>query len=233
MPTWGMHLLTAKKLLNKIPKKLETSDNEFKIGNLLPDIPNGFVIKNISLNMAHSATHFENEITVGSHKEKRTDIKGFFDKYHNKFSNPLIIGYYTHLLTDAYWNNKTYGEKAILDSDKKLKGINLKNGQKLICEQEKIRKLKSDDFKLYAYTIFKKHLIDEIKYTEKIEEMLKEVNWMPLKKEDIIKTIEYIKEKIVNPESIIKSENLEYQIYSEQEIKEGIEDSIDYIIKFL
>ena len=116
MPTWGMHLLTAKKLLNKIPKKLKVSNNEFKLGNLLPDIPNGFVIKNISLNIAHSTTHFEKEIIVEGHKEKRTDIKGFFDKYHNKFNNPLIIGYYTHLLTDAYWNNKTYGEKAILDN---------------------------------------------------------------------------------------------------------------------
>ncbi len=233
MPTWGMHLLTAKKLLNKIPKKLEISSNEFKLGNLLPDIPNNYVIKDISCNISHSTTHFEKEITVGSHKEKRTDIKGFFDKYHNKFNNPLIIGYYTHLLTDSYWNNKTYGEKAILDSSKNLIGINLKNGQKLICEQEKIRKIKSDDFKLYSYTIFKKHLIDKINYTEKIEQMLKEVSWMQLKKEDIIKTIEYIKEKIENPENIVETENLKYQIYSEKEIEEGIEDSIDYIINFL
>ena len=229
MPTWGMHLYTAKKLKTKFSDTFKNTYNEFYFGNLLPDIPNGFVIKNISCNISHTKTHFDQEVNIGNHKEKRSDINGFFQKYHSKFNNPLILGYYTHLLTDTYWNNKTYNEKAILDVNKNLIGINLQNGQKFMCNKEEIRRIKSNDFKLYAYKIFKNNLVDEIKYTPDIEKFLKEITWLKLEKADIIKTIEYIKEKIIKPESILESKNLEYQIYSEKEMEENIKNSIKFI----
>lgn len=45
MPTWGMHLLVAKKL----NKKLKIKDyNLFLIGNIITDINNGYLVQNVS-----------------------------------------------------------------------------------------------------------------------------------------------------------------------------------------
>ena len=50
MPSWGMHLLVAKKLNEKI--NIEDY-NSFLIGNLIPDLNNGFVVPDISKKMKH------------------------------------------------------------------------------------------------------------------------------------------------------------------------------------
>ena len=44
MPAWGMHLLIAKKVSEKI--NIENY-NSFLIGNIVPDINNGYLIPNV------------------------------------------------------------------------------------------------------------------------------------------------------------------------------------------
>ena len=68
------------------------------LGNILPDILNGYVIKNISHKLTHNGTHFAVEVQIGNHKEHRHDIQGFYNNYYNKFNNPLLLGYYAHMI---------------------------------------------------------------------------------------------------------------------------------------
>ena len=53
MTTWAMHLLTSK----KVSKKININSNLFAFGNILPDIPNKFVVKDIRNFISHSKSH--------------------------------------------------------------------------------------------------------------------------------------------------------------------------------
>ena len=55
MPAWGIHLYTAKKINEKLKIK---NYNSFLIGNIVTDINNGYVVKNISKTKNHKETHY-------------------------------------------------------------------------------------------------------------------------------------------------------------------------------
>ena len=58
MPSWGVHLGIA----NKVLKNIDNIDkNLFMFGNVTPDINNGYVIKNVSKIIAHKITHYDGE----------------------------------------------------------------------------------------------------------------------------------------------------------------------------
>ena len=138
MPSWAIHLLTAKRLSNKI----DVDKNIFLIGNLLTDLLNGYVIKEVSSHVLHSETHFDTMTVFDGKKAKRPDLVGFKKKYGKYFlNNPLILGYYTHLATDYFWNSKTYDEYGIFNEEGKRIGVKLNNGKEKICQKEEIRKL--------------------------------------------------------------------------------------------
>lgn len=56
MPSWGIHLKIANLLSEKF---LNINKNQFMIANLLPDVNNGYVIKEISRKVNHDVTHYE------------------------------------------------------------------------------------------------------------------------------------------------------------------------------
>ena len=58
MPSWGIHLEIA----NRVYKKLENIDkNLFMFGNVMPDINNGYVIKDVNKIISHKKTHYDGE----------------------------------------------------------------------------------------------------------------------------------------------------------------------------
>lgn len=127
MPNWKIHLEVAK----KVNKKLEY-DGEylelFLLGNILPDINNGYVVKGISKKLSHTQTHFKNDID-------KTYIN-FYNEYKSCFNNPLIVGYFVHLYTDYYWTNN-YRSK-----------INKISSYDSYTKEERMS-LKHNDFKAY------------------------------------------------------------------------------------
>lgn len=116
MPTWGMHLLTAKKL----NKKLKINDyNLFLIGNIITDINNGYLVSNVSKVISHKDTHYYS----GKKNEKTGeimfyDVEKFIQDNKENLKNPLVLGYITHLLTDVYWNDLTYAKHGIRDENR-------------------------------------------------------------------------------------------------------------------
>ena len=141
MPSWGVHLGIA----NKVLKNIDNIDkNLFMFGNVTPDINNGYVIKNVSKIIAHKITHYDGE----------KDFKGyrrFYIKYAKYIQDPVILGSLTHLMTDYYYNNITYTKKAIWDEQREnIIGVKLNNGKQIKCNKEELRKLKRNDFRIYA-----------------------------------------------------------------------------------
>ena len=230
MPTWAIHLATAK----KVSEKININKNIFTFGNILPDIPNEYVVKEITHHVSHAKTHFETDILVVEHMEKRYDLRNFAEKYQSKFSNPLILGYYVHLLTDYFWNDKTYGEHGIYDEEKNRIGLVLNDGERILCSKEKARQIKTQDFKIFSKYIYDHHLADKPEYQEKIEEYLKEIDWIILEESDIQKTIAYISDRCTGKAQVLENgESTEYRIYSEKEMLELVDTSVVFILKMI
>ncbi len=85
MPSHKIHLAIAKRVNDKLNLDLDS----IMLGSVLPDICE---------NKNHSISHYQ----VG---EK--DLEGlanpdkFVEKYRDKLSNPIMIGYLIHILTDS------------------------------------------------------------------------------------------------------------------------------------
>ncbi len=227
MPTWGMHLLTAKKL----NKKLKIDDyNLFLIGNIITDINNGYLVENVLKVIPHKDTHYYSE-----KKDEKTgkimfyDVEKFIQDNKENLQNPLILGYIVHLLTDVYWNDLTYTKHGIRDENGKVIGLKLNNGQDLLGDGELRRKTKVNDFKIYTNYLYMNKLIDIPQYDEKVYDIAKSIKCISLEKEDIQKAIHYI-DVVKNG---ITSLKVEYKIFSQEEMLKNIEKCTQSILKYL
>ena len=174
MPNWKIHLEIAKRLnkkFNYTQNKLE----EFYLGNILPNINNCFIVKDISTKLEHKYTHYQDEIEIPSYKN--------FEKiYKNKiYEEPIIFGYYIHLYTDYTWNNYFYTN---FNDNEKLRGLS----------HEEKRTLKQDDFKVYNNLFIdnKPKFLNK----ENLVEKSKKIDRISINKEDIEKVEKFLDEQI-------------------------------------
>lgn len=235
MPSWGIHLAVANRVINKLENKEiklnQEEKNEFIFANVLPDINNGYVIKDINKNISHKKTHFELEEYKGNYGTKPGYIN-FYEKYKENLINPSILGYYTHLITDYYFNNTTYKEYGIYDENNNRIGIKLNTGENLIAEGEDCRKIKANDFKIFSFYLYKNRNIEIPKYDEIILKNSKKIEHVDISKEDINKTIRYIKECTDEPQKILDTAiDKNYKIYTEEELKRRVDLCVDFIIE--
>ena len=174
MPNWKIHLEIAKKI-NKKFNYTQNKLDEFYLGNILPDINNCFIVKDISTKLEHKYTHYQDEIEIPSYKN--------FEKiYKNKiYEEPIIFGYYIHLYTDYTWNNYFYTN---FNDNEKLRGLT----------HEEKRTLKQDDFKVYNNLFIdnKPKFLNK----ENLVEKSKKIDRISINKEDIEKVEKFLDEQI-------------------------------------
>lgn len=227
MPAWGMHLLIAKKVSEKINIK---DYNSFLIGNIVPDINNGYVIPNVSRIITHRDTHYYTEEKYArTNKVMYYNVKKFINDNKENLTNPVVIGYITHLLTDLYWNDLAYEKHGLRNEQNELIGVKLNNGENLIADGEGRRKTKTNDFKIFTNYIYMNNLIDIPKYQEELYDMTKVINVIDITKEDIKQSIQYLN-AVKKGVSTLK---LEYKIFTEEEMLENIEICAHEIVKYL
>lgn len=119
MASWNIHLSIAK----KVNEQLKLNKDLFYFGNLIPDVD-----KDSSIGRYN--THYYDDIPFPScPKEKMINIEKFLNDYKEDLDNPLILGYYSHLLADNYYNNIVYSKCWILDEEKNIIGIRFKNNK--------------------------------------------------------------------------------------------------------
>lgn len=227
MPSWAIHLAVATQLNKKI-KLNEQNKNIFLLGNILPDILNGYVIKNISHIVPHREAHMEIPVKIENHIEYRYDLKGFLEKYKEKFENPMMLGYYTHLLTDFYWNDLTYGKLGVFDKNKNLIGLKMYNEKIYMAPKAELRKIKTNDFKLFSKSIYENKCTDIPTYDEKMLEYAEELKWLDLQKCDILEGIKYL-ENMASLKTKLEIECPDYIIFSEKEMQEHLKKCVDFI----
>lgn len=231
MPAWAIHLEVTTKI-NEKTKFEDKKKNIFLLGNILPDILNGHVIKNISHIVPHKEAHMEKAVQIGDHIEYRYDLDGFFGRYKEKFDNPFMLGYYTHLLTDFYWNDLTYGQLGIFDESKKLIGIRLNDGKEFRGSKEDIRKMKTNDFKLFSRYIYKNKLAQIPYYDEKMLDYAKDLDWLDLQKSDILEATKYL-DDMANFKIELDLNSPYYSIFSNDLMKRYVEKCVEFVEKKL
>lgn len=226
MPTWGIHLHIAK----KINKKLKIKDyNDFLIGNIVTDINNGNVVKNISRIIEHKKTHYYEENKVKNGKVMYYDIEQFIKDNKENLQDTVVLGYIIHLITDEYWNNLTYEKHGLYNEKNELIGIKLNDGTALIADGETRRKIKHNDFKIFTNYLYKNNLIDIPVYDEKICDKIKNIKQIELTKDDINKSINYLNEA----KRGFNLDITDYKIFTLEEMQENVDLCIEHIIRYL
>ena len=166
MPNWKTHIEISKQL----NKKLNYNDEEFELfafGNILPDINNGHLVKDVSKIIDHKITHFV--------ADKKSYIN-FYNKYKDIIKEPLIMGYYTHLYTDFSFNRNFYEHEEIKKRNNEEHSI--------------LRKMKQSDFEVYNNKFYEDTIT--IEYVDEILNQSRKIEEVSITKEDIIKAKEFL-----------------------------------------
>lgn len=202
MPNWKIHLEVGKRLNESLKYQGEDYE-EFLLGNILPDINNSYLVKNISVKYKHGQTHFSNT--------KKPTYENFIEKYREKVViNPLFKGYYTHLMTDFIWNNDFYSKHNIQFGDD-------------IQNHDELRQTKQRDFKIYNNKFFKNNII--VSNAEKLVQKISEIGEVSINKNDIIQVYEFLREQ--------KTEEKVYSFYNEEQLDELLDKTVAQIIENL
>lgn len=210
MPSHKIHI----KVADEVNKKLKLDRNLYIIGSILPDLSN---------KIPHYKSHFKTD--KNNRGFYNTDL--FLSKY--DISNPVIVGYLVHLLTDSYYNNYMRNNYFLYDENHKLNGIKMKSGN-YYDNPDRITEIKQDDF-----TMYDNYLVRTNKYKEIINSNIAEK--LPAI-EDCDYDKKYIDEYIDTYNGAIKNNNyyedkIEYKILDQEELDKIFNDCVKYILEFL
>lgn len=220
MPSWITHLVTAKKI------KHQEEENEFIFANIMPDILEGYNVQEVSKIVRDYQTHYPKKQEINGITIPVPDIQKFKEQYREKLQNPIIKGYYCHLLTDYYWNTYTY--ENYFENYKKeedLVKIRLNKGEEKILKWDEAVRIKQRDFKNFTKYLKDKEKITIPYYDLKIREYSKDLIEFEYTEADIKNTIFSIQKMLKNQEK----EEKEYQLFTKEELVKKLEESVLFI----
>lgn len=210
MPAWSVHIVLAKKLKDKY----RLSD-DFIVGNVMPDVPNGFVIPNISTVIDYSTTHYNFE---GPNKLPKINVAKFLEEYQEKLNNPIVLGVYIHLLTDSYFNEYFYENHV-----GKNRTAILNDGS--ISDEIVPWKLKQEEFNKFGdYLIHLEKLKCKINKLDKTEEYIQALNYSLSSKE-----IDIVIDKINSFVTKGVNEIPDYRMFKEEELEKLFKNCYHYL----
>lgn len=217
MPRWGEHLMIANKILNKNQNRIKIDKNLFLFGNILPDVQDGYLIKDISHIVKHTINHYD-------FNNGKNVYENFYDKYCNQLDNSIVLGYLSHLMTDYLWN-KMFDERCIIDSNNEFIGYYNSENQVVKKDKENARLDKQTDFRIFENYIFCNFDVDIPKYNENILKNCNSIKTVNINKEDIEKVLNYINNL---KDNLICNENL--KIFNKEELESYMELSSKRIL---
>lgn len=167
MPTLTTHIAVAEKVCAKL--KLKDKDL-IVLGAAIVDWSNNFEDKN------HLITHFQNSKSEGiENLESLPDLDRFEKKYQNQLDDPIMKGYWIHLLTDYYFNRYIYENIYVYDVHSKVIGVRLSNHKVKLCSAADALNLKHQDFYEFDNYLRIKKEVHPLKY-EGFFERLKKID---------------------------------------------------------
>ena len=228
MPSWTIHLAIA----NKINKKLKLDNDLFYYGNLIPDVD-----KNSKINRYNAHYYDKNLSFPNCKKENMINISLFLKDYKKKIKNPLILGYYCHLLTDNYFNNEVYTKCWVQDNNSNIIGIKFKNGRiKYIDIEDKKRikrKYKHKDFELYGKYLYNKNNIELPIKSNIIKNNINEIKGNFLTKKNVNERIKYLNSKFKDFNKLSFMEKFfkhKYKLFNKQDLDIMLDNCVKYIL---
>lgn len=227
MPSWVTHIVTA----NKVLEKVDFDRDKFIFANVMPDILNGHIIKDISKNIPYEETHFTKAVNFNGINTVIPDIYKFKEIYKNSLDNPIISGYFAHLLADYYWNfyaYSTYFES--LDKNKNHIKVKLNNGKVETVDWNSAVAIKQKDFRIFSYYLTSMLKEDIDLNSSQLWEDIKKMKEFKYNKKDIDNTVMYLRNlKNVNIGVIQES----YEIFNQKELIQKLDESVNFIIENL
>lgn len=186
MPKWETHIEYGIILSDYLGYDKENKEL-FLIGNILPDINNGYLVKEVSNVISHEVTHFISSNHLNHLK--------FYNKYKSFFNNPLVKGYFTHLYLDYYFNNDYYSNK--FDS----------------LDKEYLKKRKQNDFDVFNNKFINNKLIlNNLEDIISNSKLIEEIN---INVKDLNNVINYLNNNIkCNKEYIYYKEDYLYFLFN-------------------
>ncbi len=224
MPSWTIHLA----IVNQVCKEIRVpNQNIFTFANLMPDIFEGHNTPNPSIVVKDYSTHYPYRETIHGMKVDMPDVKRFQKQYQAQFQNPVILGYYTHLLTDYYWNKQLYeNHYEMHDKEKGLLKITLQEHHVQIFPFLEIQKIKHRDLHVFEQYLRQHRNIEYPCYDEKIQIWSQALQEFTYTNEDIQKTFQYIEETMKHNQEMVEEI---YQLYSKQELLNYVNESVEMI----
>ncbi|MGN1297934.1 MAG: hypothetical protein ACI4VH_05920 [Clostridia bacterium] len=221
MPSWITHLVTANKI------KQDSKKNEFIFANIMPDILEGYHIKKVSRLIQNYETHYPVIKTINGISIPLPDIFRFKEEYKGKMQNPIIKGYYCHLLTDYFWNTYTYENYfENFDKEKRLVKIKLKDGNKKIMQWDDAVRIKQKDFNKFTNYLKDNEKIVIPFYNKNILKCCEDLKEFEFTQQDIENTILFIQEMVYTKSDKKKEE---YSMFTQKELLTNWENSIQFI----
>ena len=227
MPCWGTHLYIA----NELNKKIKLDTSEFLLGNVLPDIYSGWIIKNASKIEIYEISHFGKKTLLDGKRYTLPDIEKFEKENKKLFKdNTLLLGYFVHILTDYFFNKYSFQKHYVKDENSKTIGCYLKNGEFYGGDVEKVRKYKHSDFSLFSNKKLKNFENIKIEYRRDLLNKCKQINTMKIYEEDLIETVKYLNQ-IINMKCEKNENNKynEYKIFTEEELEEKTIECMEFL----
>ena len=229
MPSWSVHLAVAQ----KANKQLGLNEDLFLYGNLIPDVDKGTSISRYEAHYYNEKLPFP---TV--QQEKMIDINKFLDNYKNKLNNPLILGYYSHLLTDQFYNEKVYTTRWVQDDKNNIVGIKFKNNKilKIDVEDKKRlkRKYKHRDFELYGKYLFESNKIKIPTNSKLIKSNISYLNEKFLNDDLVEYRINYLKNDFKKFNKLSLFEKIfkhNYKLFTKKELDDYFNECVSMVIE--
>lgn len=225
MPSWAIHTIVA----NKISERININKNSFIFGNIVPDINTAYLVEDISKKLSHMDTHFTKEEDLKEIKFNTENIKRFKEEYKNKMNNPIVLGSFTHLLTDSLWNKMTFEEHYLYDEEKNFKGIKLHSGEIIECEKRQATTMKQKEFREFGTKLLKenRNIIFPV-FSKEIVKDVVEIKELNITEEDVIKVVKYLNEVTKNQQT---EKDFEYVVFTQEELQKKFEETIEFCIK--
>ena len=226
MPSWKIHLKVANNLKEKL--NIYEEKNKFMIGNVLPDIYLGHIIKNMSKNIEYEVTHYRIKAIINGGQFFLPDYEMFKNIHMENLSDPLILGYLVHLMTDYFFNKYTFTNSCLLDSHGEVISIKTKKDEIFNCNRKTMTKIKQEDFAAYAEMINLEKC--NFSYTSDIFDSLEKLQTFKVEKEDMLKILNYL-----NALTHSQNENI-YKpliLFSKEKLDSMIEECSEFILSYL
>ena len=222
MPSWNIHLAVAK----KVNEKFKFEKDSFYIGNLIADV-------NFNPKLKRSVTHFNTFICKDCPEEFLPNIKEFLKIYKNNIKDSvLLLGYYSHLLTDYFFNNYIF-TNCWIQKDNKIVGLKFNNGKCFYNNDIKVLKdYKHKDLESYGKYLFKNNFVELPKCFSKNNDLdLLQDKFFTYK--DTIDRIDYLNTDFIKESKCTFKEKifgLNYHILTKLELDMLFDDCVKYVI---